>query len=319
MKVPLKSGWESRIKQTGAVYSQRPKDRKLIDGIHDDLHDRGCIEWPVEHSPTAHPIFVVWRYITSKTDPDAPAILKGRVVIDLRKLNQEVVKDLYSIPRQEDILAIISRKSFILTFDATSFFFQWRVAKEDWKHLCVVSHRGQERYTVAPMGFINSPAYVQRMDTLLRDLREFCKIYIDDIVIASETLSEYLDYLLRFLEIILERNIALNPVKAFVGFPSVILLGRRVDGLGLMTLEERAAAIADIRFPSNAQKLEIWIGLVNWFCHNIPMLSVIMEPLQSAKTQLLKDSLKKGKARKVYITKKAMIDNPETREAFEKV
>ena len=48
------------------------------------------------------------------------------------------------------------------------------------------SHRGQKVFHVSLMGFINSVPRVQRqMDIQLKEFTEFCKVYIDDIVVAS--------------------------------------------------------------------------------------------------------------------------------------
>ena len=43
------------------------------------------------------------------------------------------------------------------------------------------------------MGFINSVPCVQRqMDIQLKESTEFCKVYIDDIVVASVSFEEHL-------------------------------------------------------------------------------------------------------------------------------
>jgi hypothetical protein len=67
---------------------------------------------------------------------------------------------------------------------------QWRIHPEDRNRLTVVSHRGQETFNVAIMGYMNSAAYVQRQldnTSKLRDLHEFVRAYIDNIIISSDT------------------------------------------------------------------------------------------------------------------------------------
>lgn len=55
------------------------------------------------------------------------------------------------------------------------------------------SHRGQKVFHVSLMGFINSVPCVQRqMDIQLKEFTEFCKVYIDDIVVASVSFEEHL-------------------------------------------------------------------------------------------------------------------------------
>ncbi len=62
--------------------------------------------------------------------------------------------------------------------------------------LTVVSHRGQESFNVAVMGYENSPTYMQRQfDRLLQVYRQFARVYVDDIVIYSKKLEEHLAHL----------------------------------------------------------------------------------------------------------------------------
>lgn len=77
-------------------------------------------------------------------------------------------------------------------FDKAKSLYQWRVHPEDTGKLAVITHRGQEVFKVAMMGFVNSLVYVQRrIDSILRDLSQWCRTYVDDIFAASGELSEH--------------------------------------------------------------------------------------------------------------------------------
>lgn len=94
------------------------------------------------------------------------------------------------------------------------------------------------------MGFRNSVPYVQRqLGLTLAEFKHFYRAYIDDIVPASVTLDEYVDHLHQVFDKLEDMNITLEPKKAFIGYPSIVLLGQRVDGLGLTTTDEKLAAI----------------------------------------------------------------------------
>ncbi len=81
---------------------------------------------------------------------------------------------------------------------------------------------------------LNSPPYVQRqMDRILRPFRAFARGYMDDIVVFSHSLEDHLTHLGRVFALFQELGISLEPAKSFLGYPSVTLLGQRVDGLGL--------------------------------------------------------------------------------------
>lgn len=94
------------------------------------------------------------------------------------------------------------------------------------------------------------------MDNLLQEFHEFCRIYINNMIVSSITLAEYIEHLGCILKKLKDHNISLSLIKAYISFPSVKLLDCHVNSLGLSTLEEKAAAIADISFPKTLSALE---------------------------------------------------------------
>ena len=87
---------------------------------------------------------------------------------------------------QDETIQCTREKLFITIVDATKFFFQWRIHPQDRNKITVISHRGQESLDVALMGFIKSAPYVQRqMENILRKHRQYCVVYIADMVITQ--------------------------------------------------------------------------------------------------------------------------------------
>jgi hypothetical protein len=39
--IPMREGWESIVEQSGRVYSASARDKKVIDEVHDQLHQQG--------------------------------------------------------------------------------------------------------------------------------------------------------------------------------------------------------------------------------------------------------------------------------------
>ncbi|CBF84359.1 uncharacterized protein ANIA_02616 [Aspergillus nidulans FGSC A4] len=187
--------------------------------------------------------------------------MKGRVVVDIRHLNSISEPDLYPVPSQEEILNMLRGKRYITVVDAKQCFHQWPVQPEHRRRLAVISHRGQEVFNVAIMGYVNSVAFVQRqMDLTLHEFADFCRCYIDDIVIASATFDEHLSHLHQVFARLQSLNLSLDPKKSFIGYPSVQLLGQHVDAFGLTTDKEKIAAIQRLRFPETLRQLESYLG-----------------------------------------------------------
>jgi Reverse transcriptase (RNA-dependent DNA polymerase) len=149
--------------------------------------------------------------------------------------------------------------------DGTDFFYQWRVAKKDREKFTIISHRGLETSNVAIMGYKGSPPYVQRMmDLIFRPYKSFARCYVDDIVVFSKTLDEHIEHLNTILGLFDYMGMTIKSVKTFLGYPSIIPLGQRVDGFGLTTSEERVAAIRNLGFPRILKDLETNLGFTGW-------------------------------------------------------
>jgi hypothetical protein len=223
---------------------------------------------------------------------------KWRPVVDLRGLNQLMVPDTYPLPRQEDIVETIRGKWWLSVFDITSAYYQRRVRPSDWWKLAIATHCGHEIFTVTPMGLINSPAHQQKyMDKLLRFVRwRIACCYIDDIIVFSASFEDHIHDLNTVLTLLQDAGLTPNPLKCFVGYHTLQLLGQAVDSLGLTTTEERAHAILEQPWPRCLAALEYFVGICGYTRHLIPYYAQIMEPLQQLKTDLLRSAPYKGKA-----------------------
>lgn len=171
--------------------------------------------------------------------------------------------------------------------NCTGFFYQWRVKVKDTHKLTVVNHRGQESFDVAVMGYKNSPSYVQRqIDTILWSHRQYAKVYIDDITIWSYSLKNHIKHLTAVFSLFQHLHITLSHSKSFLGYPSVTILGQKVDSFGMVTAEQKIEAISHIVFPESLRDLERYLGLTGWLRNYIPYYAQLAAPLQWRKMAL---------------------------------
>lgn len=318
MRVPLKEGAE--FPKQAKVYDAGPDARRVIDETHDKLHRQGRMSWATGHTPSSYPVFVVWKVVPGKNGEKATR--KGRVVVDIRNLNAIAEPDVYPVQQQDDLLRRVAGKKCLSVVDAASFFHQWRVTPRHRPRLAVVSHRGQELFNVAPMGFINSIAYIARqMAITLRGCEDYACVYVDDIVIFSNSFEEHLQHLHEVFDRLQRINITLSPDKSFIGFSNVKLLGQRISSLGLTTTADRAQALCNLRFPRTLKELEHYIGLTGWLRKFIPHYAARIQPLQDLKTALLSGSPShKGQQQKAFSQRTAIGDiTPAKRAAFDDI
>ena len=302
MRIPLKADWEKQVPRTARIYPLSTESKQVVDKTFDKLHEQGRLSWTNEATPFSFPVFVVYR-----TMPDGSR--KGRAVIDIRGLNAVTQTDVYPLPLQSDLISSVKDCRYISVVDCASFFYQWRVHHRDRHKLTVVSHRGQETFNVAVMGYKNSPAYVQRqIDRLLRRF-SFARAYVDDVVVYSKTLAEHVQHLRQVFDLFVRSGISVNPSKAFLGYPSVQLLGQKVDSLGLWTAEDKLKAISKLAFPETLSKLETYLGMTGWLRDYVANYAIIAKPLQDRKTMMLVNSPRSGQERKNYAFR-SMIKEP---------
>jgi hypothetical protein len=124
------------------------------------------MELAMKGSPFGIPVFVVWKRTSNPKER-----WKSRPVLDMRLLNDWVIKDCYPLTTQGDILNRIQGARHITVVDGMSYFYQFKIRKEDRHRFTVNTHRGAEILNVCLMGFKTSVAHVQRCgDIMLRDM-----------------------------------------------------------------------------------------------------------------------------------------------------
>ena len=288
-----------------------------MDETFDELHQYGKMEWTQTKTPHGYPVFVVYKTVEL---PGKPPERKGRVVIDIRGLNKNAEDDPYPMPLQTDITAACKGCNFISTVDVPSFFYGWPVAKKDRHYFTVVSHRGQETFKVPIMGFKGSPPYAQRqIDRILRPYRKFIRAYIDDMVVHSRTFEEHIQHLHTLFELFQRIHICLSPKKSYLGFPSVQLLGQRVDSLGLTTSTEKLDAILKLDFPRTLKDLETYISLTGWLREYVDKYAWKADALLRRKTLLLHGA--PGGAKRKSYARNTLVADPtaEEKQAFQDI
>ena len=131
---------------------------------------------------------------------------------------------------------------------------------------------------------------------------------MDDIVIFSNSLEEHLQHLEKVFDALTTINIHLSPKKSYLGYPSVRLLGQKVNALGLATADEKLAAISNLAFPKNLGMLDKYLGMTGYYRQYIPIYAAISKPLQQRKTYLtravkdVKGTARKRLSHRTYLT-----------------
>ena len=258
---------DGQVPISAPMYTASPQKRVIIDEQLDKWFQQGVIE--PSKSPWSAPVVISYRNG------------KPRFCVDYRKLNAVTIPDEFPIPRQSDILALLSGAQVLSSLDALSGFTQLELAEEDVEKTAFRTHRGLFQFKRLPFGLRNGPSIFQRvMQSILAPyLWIFCLVYIDDIVIYSKSYEEHLIHLDKVLEAIENAGITLSPKKCHLFYGSILLLGHKVSRLGLSTHAEKVKAVMELERPRKLSQLQTFLGMVVYFSAFILYYASVCAPL----------------------------------------
>jgi hypothetical protein len=158
-----------------------------------------------------------------KSDPN----VLPQWVNDYRKLNLNTVADNHPLPLVEDILRNCAGHKMYGKIDMTNSFFQTRMHPDSVKYTAMNTPFGLYEWLVMPMGLRNSPVVHQHcVCSALRALiGRICHVYLDDIIIWSDSFEEHEKNFTLVLE-------ALRKAQLYCSIKKSILFASEVDFLG---------------------------------------------------------------------------------------
>ena len=81
-----------------------------------------------------------------------------RMTVDYRALNRQTKKDVYPLPRIDDLLDKLSKAMCLRAIDLASGYHQVRLAPDACEKTALVTQYGLFEYTVLPLGLCNAPS-----------------------------------------------------------------------------------------------------------------------------------------------------------------
>nr|ARD08906.1 hypothetical protein [Alhagi bacilliform virus] len=238
----------------------------------------------IRPSKSRHRTLAVMVKSGTTIDPQTGKEVKGKehMVYDYRQLNNNTHKDQYSLPGINTILLRISSAKNFSKFDLKSGFHQVAMDPDSVPWTAFIVLGGLYEWLVMPFGLRNAPAIFQRkMDHVFDDLSEFIAVYIDNILIFSQTEEEHAKHLREMFARCRKYGLVLSPTKIKIAVREVDFLGATLKDRRINLQPPVVKKIIEVDNESlkTLKGLRSWLGVINYARSYIPRCGTLLGPL----------------------------------------
>lgn len=246
-------------------YSLKKKvDKKIKELVEQDIIEK--VEGP---TPWVSPIHVV-----PTNDNDI------RVVIDMRRANEAIIRERHPIPTVEEVLQDLSGNSVFTELDFRSGYHQIELS-EDSRHITTfVTHKGLFRYKRLLFGVNAAPEKFQNIIEQVFNGMEGVRNISDNLIVFGRSREEHDRRLEQVLERIKQSGLTLNKDKCKFRLSDLKFFGHTVSAEGIHIDNDKVNSLINAREPDTAQEIKSFLGLVNFCAKFLPHIATFTEPLR---------------------------------------
>ena len=285
-----------------AFPSELPSDSPPSDRIHHaiDLVPNHSIpprrlyrQTPDELQETKRQIeeYLAAGHVRPSTSPfGAPVLLvkkkdgSMRMCIDYRGLNKITEKNNFPLPRIDDLHDRLTNAKYFTKLDLFAGYHQIPIKLGDEFKTAFTSRYGTYEFVVMPFGLTNAPATFQTaMNALFYDwLDDFVIVYLDDILIYSESLEQHHDHVTRVLQRLCDNKWYCKLKKCDFASRHVEYLGHIISDGTIAIDKSKLKAILEWPVPfKNLKETQSYLGATGYFRKFVEHYSHKARPLHN--------------------------------------
>ena len=207
-------------------------------------------------------------FIRPSTSPwGAPVKKKDktlRLYIDYRQFNRVTIKNRYPLLRIDDLFDRLRGARVYSKIDLHISYLQLRVREADIPNTAFRTWYGQFEFTVMPFGLTNAlAAFMDLMHMVFqRYLDKFVLVFVDDILIYSQSEEEHEDHLRVVLQLLRDHQLYSKFNKCEVWLTEVRFLGHVVSTSGVLVDPEKVEAVMSWERPKSVFEIRSFLGFI---------------------------------------------------------
>ena len=260
-------------------YRLSPAESKALGEILQDMLSKGIIR--PSDSPWGAPVFLV------------PKATGGyRLCADYRVLNSRLVAQSYCLPAADMLFDRLRTARFFTLQDCTWGYHQLKYDPSSIPATAIRTHLGTFEFLVLNFGPSTGPAAWQRfIESVLRPFHgKFCFVFLDDLIIFSNTREEHLQHLALIWRRLYANRVFLRIAKCKFMKEKIQYLGWVVENGKLSASPEKLEVIKNWPRPDSKSEVRSFIGFCNFYRKLIKDCSKVLAPL----SDLTKDEIPNG-------------------------
>ena len=253
------------------------KLRPHMDEHIKNMLSAGVIEPCKEPSAWNSPIMLV-----QKSTPG-----KYRPVVDLRNLNKNCIGDRYQLANINHALDKLGGNCLYSTCDLSSSFHQVKYKKEVRQCTAFLYDDTQYIFNRMIMGHVSSSSqFTRMMNKLLAGIPiPHLTYFLDDLLVASNSIGKHLQYLEIIFERFLQGNLKISPSKCQLLRDEVVYIGLTINKDGVRVNKDRIAALIELKPPTNTKEVQKILGFFGYNRRWVPQYAEITRPLYNLLTK----------------------------------
>ncbi len=219
---------------TKAPYRMSHEEFKELKVQLEELIAKGYIK--PSKSPYGAPVFFVHK---------KDGTLK--MCVDYRALNKVTVKNRYPLPQIDDLFDRLSGAKMFSRIDLCLGYYQIQIIEGDEEKIVCCTRYGSYEFMVMPFRLTNAPTtfYTLMNDIFQEWLDDFVVVYIDDILVYSNSMEEHVEHLWKVFQRLRKNKLYAKFEKCKFGVMKVDFLRHRITQEGLKMDDHKVKAILD--------------------------------------------------------------------------